>query len=651
MPTTLSSRRPNAWLARHLALGLVALLWSCAVLGAPSRIVEQAFVADPGGQMTLEQAMQQPEEIYAGALVRLRVHSVVWVRLRLAPASEPGAAAPNPVPLPATELLRTIPLWSQSMSLFDPLQTDADGRAGGLGIQPDDAPFTVHTLTIPVGSEPRDLWLRLQPSGPIYLNVTVLTTEAAAEREVVDAMRQGVVIGLYAMLILLGLLAWVVDRKGIGHAMFAKQVFNLLLAMLNANLLQIPDLPASWPEGSSTYAMECLRLLNMGVSLWFFIRVLELLHAPRWALQLLRLPLAVMACGTGLMMTGHLTLVRTLDIGLYIAVPLCLLLAGLACVREPLLSRTTVGLAQRGAERLALGLLLFLAWIPSLPSGFFKTQEQSFFALFTPFATLSAVGVLVLVGWRRIRADRQRQVEQVHRAELNALALDFERGERQRQQEFMAMLTHELKAPLSTLGMVVGSATPSASMRRHAELALASMRQVIDHCAQSADIDDASTPTQQVPCSLAVALELRCDALAEKARVVVAPTAAMPQLLADPRMLAIIFNNLLDNALKYSPPGSPISVTLVRSVNPEGAVQEVQVRNQASPGPLPDALRLFQKYYRSEAAQRISGSGLGLHLSRLLARRQGGDLQYRADACNLTFTLVLPEQRPVAVLL
>jgi signal transduction histidine kinase len=111
----------------------------------------------------------------------------------------------------------------------------------------------------------------------------------------------------------------------------------------------------------------------------------------------------------------------------------------------------------------------------------------------------------------------------------------------------------------------------------------------------------------------------------------------------------VIFNNLLDNALKYSPHGSLINVAIVREHHPQGAVQRVSVANQALAGPLPDAARLFQKYYRGDAVQRISGSGLGLHLSRLLARRQGGDLQYEATALGITFTLVLPEQPAVAL--
>jgi signal transduction histidine kinase len=389
----------------------------------------------------------------------------------------------------------------------------------------------------------------------------------------------------------------------------------------------------------------------MAVSLWFFMKVLELMQAPRWVLRVQRVPLVLMALCALLLLGGQLALVRVLSLVLYLAVLFGLMVSGLACQREPLQPRTRLGLARRAAERIVFGLVLAAAWVASFPTGVFKSLELSFFGLVTPIAAICAVGVLVLLGWQRIRADRKVQAAQQHRAELNALALDFERGERQRQQEFMGMLTHELKAPLSTLGIVIGSTAASATMKHHAELALASIRQVIEHCAQSAEIEDVTTQPNPMLCALTVELELRCDAQAEKDRILLAPSDVLPSLLADPRMLVVIFNNLLDNALKYSPPGSPICVTIVRERHPQGAVQRVSVRNQALAGPMPDGVRLFQKYYRGDAAQRMSGSGLGLHLSRLLARRQGGDLRYQADARDITLTLVLPEPLPEAAAL
>ena len=649
MPHPLTQRHPHIWLMLCLAFWLSAVLAAPACLAAPSQIVEQAFVLDPSGQMTLEQAQQQPQTAYKGTLRRLLDPSVVWLRLRVAPRADDGAATAAVGAM--NERLRLVPAWSQSLTLYDPLQRDVSGRVSRQEMPPAQALFTVHALSIPVGTQARDLWVRLQANGPVNISVRILSVDEAATQRDSDSLLQGTVIGAHAMLVLLGFIAWMADQKGIGHTLLTKQVINLLLAALNANWVVLPVGASAllWPEGTGAYVLEGLRLLNMAVSLWFFIRVLELLQAPRWVLKVQRVPLMLMVLCVLLLVAGQLALVRIIALWLFFAIPLGLLMGVLAPAQEVQRSFGLRRLALRGAERLALGLLLLTTWGTLFSSGFYRAQDIFFFGVWAPIAAVCALGVLILVSWRHIRANRLRQMEQAHRAELNAQALGFERGERQRQQEFMRMLTHELKAPLSTLGMVIGSTAPSASMNHHAKQALASMRQVIDHCAQSADIDDAHTSPQQVACSLETELALRCDAQSNRARIHVAPTESLPPVLADKRMLAVIFNNLLDNAFKYSPQGSPICAAVVRVRHPQGAVQRVSVTNQALAGPLPDASRLFQKYYWGDTVQRMVGSGLGLHLARLLTRRQGGDLQYQADAQGITFTLILPESLAVVV--
>ena len=286
---------------------------------------------------------------------------------------------------------------------------------------------------------------------------------------------------------------------------------------------------------------------------------------------------------------------------------------------------------------------MLIAWGASFPTGFYKTQALSFSGVVLPLVVSSAVAVVLVVVWHRLRVDRQRQEERQRQAELTALALAFERGERQRQQEFMVMLTHELKAPLSTLGLVLGAPVTSSAMRGHADLALASMRRVIDHCAQSVELEEATSAPNPVACSLWAEIALRRDGQADRDRIHLAPSPGLPPALVDPRMLAVILNNLFENALRYSPRASLVTVSLARETHPQGALQRVCVSNQPAAGPLPDASRLFQKYYRGEAAQRSSGSGLGLYLSRLLARRLGGDLSYGRVGLLVSFTLLLPE--------
>ncbi len=631
MPRLLIPRRSGLWICAWIAWCVAVVAWpqSCrAEAGQQARILEQAVVTDPAGQMTLDQVLAQPQTVYAGALVNMRNPSVVWVRLRIAPPQD-GAQAPP-------QRLRVVPMWQRSLALYDPVQRSEDGRIAPIDAPATNSVFDVQGFELARSTAPRDVWLRLEPSGPLYLRATVLSADESQARDASDSLVQGLAMGLQTMLIVAGLIVWRWDRRGMGPTLFLKQVFNLAIVLVNANLL---GLTSTQP---GEVAVEGLRFLNMAVSLWFFLRILQLLQVPRRVLWIQHASLVLVGLGSLTVAAGQLELARAVNLALVAVVSLGLVASSAFAQVGPADPVTPARRAWRVAQRAGLGLLIWAAWIASFAAGVQKAQATSFALVMIPVLTVCALGILLVVMGRRVAAERQRQAALRHRAELDALALDFERAERQRQQEFMTMLTHELKAPLSTLSLVIGSPSASATMLRHGQKALASMRQVIDHCAQSAQVDEV-LPLAQDACCLAVELGLRLDAQADPRRFQLAPAPAWPDVVADRRMLAVILNNLLENATHYSPPGSPIHVRIERDTSPEGAVQRLSLSNQALEGPLPDASRLFQKYYRGDAAQRISGSGLGLHLSRQLARRMGGELSCHASGRELTFTLLLPE--------
>lgn len=100
-----------------------------------------------------------------------------------------------------------------------------------------------------------------------------------------------------------------------------------------------------------------------------------------------------------------------------------------------------------------------------------------------------------------------------------------------------------------------------------------------------------------------------------------------------------ILDNLLDNALKYSPAGAPIEVSLMVT----GAEAEVHVEDRGVGIP-PDAQdHLFSPYFRSARTRNIPGTGLGLHISRCVAEQHGGRLWLdRSTEMGSTFVLALP---------
>ena len=103
---------------------------------------------------------------------------------------------------------------------------------------------------------------------------------------------------------------------------------------------------------------------------------------------------------------------------------------------------------------------------------------------------------------------------------------------------------------------------------------------------------------------------------------------------ADPILLERAVLNLLDNAVKYSPVGAPIEVT-VR----EG---EVIVADHGPGVAEEDAARIFDRFYRSAGARSKPGAGLGLAIVREAARAHGGDATVESTPRGSSFHLTLP---------
>ncbi len=110
---------------------------------------------------------------------------------------------------------------------------------------------------------------------------------------------------------------------------------------------------------------------------------------------------------------------------------------------------------------------------------------------------------------------------------------------------------------------------------------------------------------------------------------------------ADRGRLAQVLDNLLDNAVKYSPRGAPIRMTVRR----EGDEVLLEVRDEGV-GIVPDEIeRVFDRYYRTNAALRTTaGTGIGLALAHDIVQAHGGRIWAASagEGKESTFTLALP---------
>ena len=89
------------------------------------------------------------------------------------------------------------------------------------------------------------------------------------------------------------------------------------------------------------------------------------------------------------------------------------------------------------------------------------------------------------------------------------------------------------------------------------------------------------------------------------------------------RYLALVVQNLMENAAKYNRPGGRIRVTAREA----GDRVEVTVENTGKPIPPEVQSRIFERFNRGAVGENVPGNGLGLNLARELARLHGGDLR------------------------
>jgi signal transduction histidine kinase len=106
-------------------------------------------------------------------------------------------------------------------------------------------------------------------------------------------------------------------------------------------------------------------------------------------------------------------------------------------------------------------------------------------------------------------------------------------------------------------------------------------------------------------------------------------------------MVQRMVSNLLDNAIKYTPSGGRVDVSV--ELNASGSVA-VTVSDTGPGIAEADLPYIFDRFYRGDPSRAESGSGLGLSLARTIARSHGGDIDVSSiPGEGSTFTVTLPK--------
>jgi signal transduction histidine kinase len=256
---------------------------------------------------------------------------------------------------------------------------------------------------------------------------------------------------------------------------------------------------------------------------------------------------------------------------------------------------------------------------------------------------------------------------------LRSFAVNEETGRHRLQtaiesrQRLIRGVTHDLKNPLQTISgtaeilaeEIPGQLNPAqqAMVRRIAGSARHLVSMVSDLLEMSM-AEGGSLSIRPVRTSLGELLAQTVDVYSQAARaagltlVLDAPGDSL-DIMTDPQRVVQIMQNLISNALKYTPPGRSVTVSVAMRVNPHAAppseMVAIDVADTGDGIPGDQLEHIFDEFTRLDSHRDLPGSGLGLAIARRIAVLLGGNLTVESSPDGSRFTLWLPRDRRTLV--
>lgn len=293
---------------------------------------------------------------------------------------------------------------------------------------------------------------------------------------------------------------------------------------------------------------------------------------------------------------------------------------------------------------------------------------------FRPLARVEKTAAAIAAGDLSRRVDVENPATEVGRlgGSLNAMLSHIESAfasrmaSEERMRRFAADASHELRTPLVTIrgfselyrqGALTKEEDVATAMGR-IESEAKRMGSMVEDLLLLARLDE-QRPLQQKPVDL---LLLANDAVvdtqaSDRSRQITlagidggAPSPA--PVLGDEAKLRQVVGNLVGNALRYTPAGTPIELAVgVRTGNDGGRVSVIEVRDHGAGIPEDEAPRIFERFYRADTSRtrETGGSGLGLAIVAAIVGSHSGTVHMQqTDGGGATLVVSLPYQDEAA---
>lgn len=258
-------------------------------------------------------------------------------------------------------------------------------------------------------------------------------------------------------------------------------------------------------------------------------------------------------------------------------------------------------------------------------------------------SVLQGISNLIAIGLERAKAqDLAQQVAAARQTELLRTTL-------------IDAMAHEFKTPLTSIKAATTSllSAPEQPEANKTELLKVAdeeadhLKELIENALEMARLDAAHIDVQTEVSSLEEAIRdvvATMQTAIDSRPIQIVSDPRMPPIAFDRRLLKLAVKQILDNALKYSPPGTPVTLRIQNANNGSATLEIVDRGTGISPQ---EQQRIFQRFYRSPSMhQQIPGTGLGLSIAQRIVQAHGGDLTVISNPGETSFRMILPMEHP-----
>ncbi len=606
---------------------VLLLCWAC--LGnayATDLIIKREIFSDEQGQLDINTVQHQHFQPIDNLLIAGYTPATQWMRITIRPTST------------AHIELRIRPTYLDEITLYSP-----DPQQPGEWLKKvtgdrhayqkrDRHNAITHGFVIDGHKVPTVYYLKLHTTSTSLMHVEALPDDEASLKE----MRQHILVVIY-LAIMLWLGFWsandFISKPQLLTGLFTfYQLAHIFYALAILGYLA-PWTPTDQPALNDTLTSIAI-LTIVFISILFHYVLLSQYKPNRWGMRILLCLAALFPVLLSGLVTGFTQ--EALKYNAYIVILSTALLFPLALSasaeeKDIAPSRRTLRIIY-GLHTLSLivSILPVMGWSPAAEWNLNAILGHSVISAFLMYIILQ----------QRSSASLRESNNAKLSLRLANQQLALERQKRDEMGYFMAMITHELKTPLSVIRLSLDALSITGQPKRHIEQSIHDISSMIDRCAQISKIEEKNIEIKYEACEPAEILQSLLSEYACAERIELSTHIAIP-LRCDPLMLRLILRNLLENALKYSPANSVISIRINAQTENDGR-SGIAISFENSVDQPPDLIRIFDKYYREAHSSKHTGFGLGLYLSRAVALSLNGSLNASLYHHRIRFTLWLP---------